>query len=436
MKNRNLKSILATCLLASLSACGGGGIGSSSGFTPITTSPMDAGPSIMLSNATPMANINNNGASALLGTGYAKTISPSDMHTHYNMPATLTGAGQKIAIVNAPGSVTPANIIADLNSFSTYYKLPLQSATNNYFSQIDLSKGAKVAAANDWALEVALDVQWAHAIAPAAKIILVTAKSNAALDMLAAVQTAAAQPGVVVISMSYGSIEFPAETGSAYDGVLKAVQAQGIVLLAASGDSGNNGSNQIWPAASPYVTSVGGTTNFGAGNAAFSNAVDQAWAYGGGGASLYEPKPAYQTAAILGAIVTSLDPTKRAIPDVAYNADWVYSPVGVVLGGSWYGVGGTSAGAPQWAGIVALIAQQRVNNKSSTLQTLIKSNVNGINGVLYQATLDAAAMYDITVGTDNTSTKVKVCALCTAAKGYDAVTGLGEPNVTKLLAFF
>jgi subtilase family serine protease len=291
----------------------------------------------------------------LLGTGLAGSLSPSDLRTHYNVPATATGAGQTIAIIDAPASNNAAN---DLNSFSTYYKLPLCNTANPCFTQYTMP-GAKIPArftSNDWAGEVALDVEYAHAIAPSATILLVTAKSSAIGDMVAAVQYAATQPGVVAISMSWGINEGLAAT-AANDNILKAIQAQGIALIASSGDTGDNGSNNEWPAVSPYVTSVGGTSIKTVGYSLPTVATEVAWSLGGGGVSTMEAMPAFQSS-FISASEKALDPNaKRLVPDVSYNADTVASPVVTMVNGSWSGSGGTSAGAPQWAAIVALVAQ-------------------------------------------------------------------------------
>ena len=286
----------------------------------------------------------------------------------------------------------------------------------------------------DWKYEVALDTQWSHALAPAANIILVTAKSTSLSDLMAAVKTAAAQPGVVAISMSWGGLEFSAENSPSYDGVLQSIQAQGIILLASSGDSGNNGKNQQWPAASPYVTSVGGTSIKTIGYAPPSVTTELAWTYSGGGASIYEAMPSFQKTALNGTTVLTLDPTKRAIPDIAYNADPSSSPIAIVAGGIWYAEGGTSAGAPQWAAIAALIAQYRATNNESTMQSLVMATIGGFNGIIYQSKVDTTGFFDVISGSDNTS--AKVCAICNDSKGYSAVTGWGVPNVSNLLAVF
>lgn len=432
-----MKNLLIVTLVILLTACGGGSVPSNfalSGNQYSATPPQELTVHF-LAYTTPLTEVQYVNIKNLAGTGIGATLSPTDLHTHYSFPSNLTGAGQTIAIVDAPGSVYGTAIGADLNTFSAYYKLPTLTTANNFFRQIDLSNGAKVTvnSISDWKYEVALDTQWVHAMAPAANIVLVTARSASLGDLMTAVQTASIQPGVVAISMSWGGIEFSGETGAAYDGVLKAIQSKGIVLLASSGDAGNNGLNQTWPATSPYVTSVGGTAITTVAYNLPSVTTESAWNNGGGGVSIYEKVPAFQTAATVGT-EWKLNSTKRAIPDVSYNASPTNSPVGVVTGGIWYAEGGTSAGSPQWAAIVALIAQQRVVKGETSLQTLIATNANGFNGILYQSKLDAIGLFDVIKGSDDTS--LLACSLCSAGIGYDAVTGLGVPNTTNLISLF
>jgi subtilase family serine protease len=421
-----LSSMLVTCSLAlALSGCGGGG----SDIAVISSSPGAASP---FSHAVQLRSMDYQAVRGLYGTGIGGTLSPADLNKHYNFPTAFTGSGQTIAIVAAPGS---GNIANDLNAFSNYYQLPQCNSANPCFQKIDLSNGAKVSRNDDWNVEIALDVEWAHAMAPSAKILLVVAKSSSMADMMAAVQTAAEQSGVVAVSMSWGTREYSWETTAAYDGVFKNYQANfGIVFLASSGDSGNNGSNQSYPAASPFVTAVGGTSIKSVGYAPPSATSEIAWIYGGGGESLYEGMPSYQTAFLADSQILTLNKGKRAIPDVAYVADSRSSPVGVYINGSWYAVGGTSAGAPQWSAIAALAADRFAQSGKSSLQSLVKSTAGGFNGLIYQAKLDQAGFFDITAGSDNTGRTA--CALCSATHGYDDVTGLGVPNVSNLLDLF
>ena len=439
------KSLVSIAVLSTLLVgCGGGSVGTavSNGGSTVaavadTVEPMTKS----FAYATPMASADYQQTRALTGTGKGNTVSPADIRTHYGfatMPPAgahaLDGTGYTIAIVDAPGSVAPANIIADLNTFSTYYNLPLQTSTNTFFKQIDLSNGAKVTAnsTSDWKMEVALDVEWAHAIAPGAHIILVTAKSTLASDLVAAVTTAAAQPGVTVISMSFGATEFAAETSATYDGALQTIAKKGIVLVAASGDSGNNGSNQAWPAVSPYVTAVGGTAITNIAYNLPSVTTEVAWQGSGGGASKYETAQTFQTTNVGSKdLALNLAPKQRMVPDVSYNADPVKSPYGIVAGNGWFIVGGTSAGAPQWAAIITELAQMRSTEAGKiNFSSLTTSTVGFFNGVIYPSNI-SGALFDVTGGTDNTATAS--CAICNATAGYDAVTGLGVPRMNILV---
>ena len=365
----------------------------SAGFLSLTLLGCGGGADVAQTDAAPVALAHFHAAplqagvqqvtASWVGTGIGTTLSPTDLRSHYNMPSSLTGEGQTIVIVDAPGS---GNIANDLNTFSTYYRLPLCNPANTCFQKIDLSNGRTVSRTNDWAIEIALDVEWAHAVAPAAKIVLVIAAGSSMTDMFNAVKTAAAQPNVAAVSMSWGANEYSSETSSAFDGLFASYP--GIVFLASSGDVGDNGSSQSYPAASPYVTAVGGTSIKSL--ALTSNSSEVAWSLSGGGASIYEAMPLYQTSYLSGTNLLTLNKGKRAIPDVSYNADNANSPVGVYTNGYWYAVGGTSAGAPQWAGITALFAQY-LNNKGMLLSTLVRGN-SGFNNMIYQVKFQQATM--------------------------------------------
>lgn len=364
---------------------------------------------------------------AWVGTGIGKTVSPADVRRHYNMPAALDGAGQTIAIVVAPSTGDPA---ADLNYFSKYYNLPECNTANPCFERIDLSKGKIPTARMDWAVEVALDIQWAHVVAPAAKIVLVTAKTIMLTDMMSAVKVASQIPGVVAVSMSWGGKDQLEVNARSLDKVFAA--NTGVVYLAATGDFGNNGKNQTYPSTSTYVTAVGGTKLMG-GNTVENPSTEVAWRLGGGGASLYTAMPTYQTNYLASSPVYALSNGKRTVPDVSYNADMNASPVGVRVNGVWRAVGGTSAGTPQWAGIVALLAQN-MQNKGQSFSTYVRGN-NGFNPLLYQAKIQSS-FNDVTSGSNWTGSRSLTCALCSAGSGYDAATGLGAPNVGNLLTYF
>ncbi len=295
-----------------------------------------------------------------------------------------TGAGQVIAIVDAYGSSTIQN---DVAVFSKTYGLP--SATLSvYYPQ-----GKTNRIDSGWALETSLDVEWAHAIAPQAKIVLVVAKSASLSNLLGAVDYAVSL-GAKQISMSWGSNEFSSETS--YDSHFNKA---GVTFLASSGD---NGAGVSWPAVSPSVVGVGGTSLYV--DALGNVSGETAWSGSGGGISAYVTRPAYQNG--------WNSSSNRGVPDVSYNAD-PNTGVSVYIGNyngsaGWVTVGGTSAGAPQWAGLIALVNATRT-------QTLSSADVS-----LYAA---ASAHYsteyrDVTSGNNGTYN---------AGQLYDYVTGLGSP---------
>ncbi len=159
----------------------------------------------------------------------------------------------------------------------------------------------------NWGMEIALDVEWAHAIAPQAKILLVEARTASLTDLLSAVNYARNQPDVVAISMSWGGSEFSGQTS--YNSYF--TSNYGAVFFASSGD---NGGVISWPSSSANVISVGGTTLT---NGA-SGYTESAWSGSGGGVSAYEPASSYQAKALSDA---NLGSQLRATPDVSYNAD-------------------------------------------------------------------------------------------------------------------
>jgi subtilase family serine protease len=314
------------------------------------------------------------------------------------------GAGQTIAIVDA---FDDPNIESDLAVFSNAFGLPACTTSNQCFKKIYAS-GKKPRTDPGWALEIALDVEWAHAIAPDAKILLVEAASNSFADLLQAVD-AAVLKGASVVSMSWGGGEFSSETS--YDSHFTAA---GVTFTASSGDSGNGAE---FPASSPFVVSVGGTSL--ALDSLSNRSSETAWSGSGGGLSVYEVEPLYQ------AMANIPNPNgKRGIPDVAYNGDPntgfpVYDSVRYQGRSGWFQVGGTSAGAPQWAALFAIVNSMRAGSG--------KSPLSSTNTALY-ALGSSANYYDVTSGTNG-----NCGAICTATAGYDYVTGIGSPKATALI---
>jgi subtilase family serine protease len=317
------------------------------------------------------------------------------------------GKGQVIAIVDA---YDDPNIEADLGVFNKHFGLPACTTKNGCFKKI-YATGKKPRTDAGWAGEIALDVEWAHAMAPAAKIVLVEAKSANMQDLFQAIQVAI-NNGATVVSMSWGGSEFEEETQ--FDEIFKNPK---VTFIASSGDSGTG---IIYPAASPYVLAVGGTTlsvdTYG------NYQGETAWSGSGGGISTVEAWPASQSG-----LPIPKSNNMRGVPDVAYNADpesgfSVYNSVPGSQGKGWAVVGGTSAGAPQWAAIVAVA--------NSELNMQLGGNLNNL---LYAAANLSTGNYaqnfnDIDSGDNGDCEDV-----CHAQKGYDYVTGLGSPDLASLI---
>jgi Domain of unknown function (DUF4082)/Fibronectin type III domain len=339
------------------------------------------------------------------GNGPNGGYSPSQITAAYNVNqvsfngATGTGAGETIAIIDA---YNDPKIASDLATFDAQFGLPTAQ-----LSVVNQSGGTSLPASDStggWELEESLDVEWAHAIAPGAKIDLVEASSATDANLLAAVNTASTTLGANVVSMSWGGSEFSGETSD--DSYFTHA---GVVYTASSGDSGAPIS---WPAASPNVVAVGGTTINVNGTTYVS---ESGWSGSGGGPSAYYSQPSYQSG------VVTQQTTKRANPDVAYNADpnsgyAVYDSVpyeGTTYG--WITVGGTSAGAPQWAAIAAIADQGRV---AYGLPAINASSSQEFLTTLYKNTTD---FRDVVTGTSTGSPHYS------AGVGYDYVTGIGTP---------
>jgi subtilase family serine protease len=237
------------------------------------------------------------------------------------------------------------------------------SVLNQYGQAISLpSTDPNGAGTDNWEVEEALDVEWAHAIAPGVQIILVEANSQSLSDLTASVATAASQPGVSVVSMSWGFAEGQAvfvSDEATYDGVFN---VPGVTFVASTGDYG--ASDPEYPAFSPNVVAVGGTRltlnsdnsyNSETGWGYYSSSVGASIG-SGGGISLYETEPSYQQG------VQSLG--MRTTPDVSLFADpatgaWIADSYNLDPSNPFEVVGGTSLSAPAWAGLLAIVNQGR-----------------------------------------------------------------------------
>lgn len=324
------------------------------------------------------------------------------------------GAGVTIGIVDA---YDDPNIESDLAMFDTQYSLPACTTANGCFTKA--FSGGQPNANSGWALEISLDVEWAHAIAPAAKILLVEAPSNSFSNLMGAV-TYAASHGASVVSMSWGGGESSSE---ANNDTVFATAPTGVVFFASSGDSG---SGVEYPAASPYVISVGGTT---LSISKTGSITETAWSGSGGGQSAYYSWPNYQSSYPIPNDPKGL----RGVPDVSYDANpntgfSVYDSARYQGQTGWWVVGGTSAGSPQWAALYAVADGVRLTNGKSTM--LSHAGPTTTSALYSLAAPSSYSTYyrDITSGTNGS------CGtLCTASAGYDYVTGLGSPLANSLI---
>lgn len=319
------------------------------------------------------------------------------------------GSGQTIAIVTAfdnPRFVNTGDsgfATSDLRQFDQAFGI----ADPPSFQKVNLALTHTTPATptadqlKHWTAETALDVEWAHALAPAANILLVEANSDTDADLLSEA-VAYASDRASVVTMSFGVQEFDGET--AYDSLFGGV---GVTYVAASGDLGLP---PEYPAASPNVLAVGGTSLTLA-DATGTYGSETAWSSSNGGWSSYETQPAYQSA-----LVPPGSPN-RGGPDVAFDAD---PGTGVAVydslnngdsSGPWSQAGGTSLGAPAWAALMAIVNQgHQVSDPNA-------GTISGVNPLIYQ--LPSTDFHDITTGRNQNFT---------AGPGFDLVTGRGTPN--------
>jgi subtilase family serine protease len=315
------------------------------------------------------------------------SYTPSQIKNAYGISSiAATGKNQNIAIVVAYGSPT---ITKDLTSFDTQFGI------SNGNLQTFYPSGTPTTSNSGWAEETSLDVEWAHALAPNATIDLVVAKSDSSNDLLAAVDYAS-NLGVQVVSMSFGTSESKDEVN-----LDSHFTHAGTVYVAASGD---NGAGVEWPAASPNVLAVGGTTlNLDSNGNLRRN--ETAWSGSGGGISRFEKEPTYQQS------LNIRSNNRRAVPDVSFNAD-PNTGVMVNYNSTWYIVGGTSFAAPAWAAFISLVDE----NLTTPLVNVQNQLYALANGSTYSSNFR-----DITIGRNGYS------SIDFARKGYDFVTGIGTP---------
>lgn len=383
---------------------------------------------------------------------------PQFIKSAYDFPSSRDGSGQTIVIVDAYGSPTIQN---DLAAFDSEFGIAAPPSFAIICPPGGCPKTLTAGPHNplSWAVETSLDVEYAHAMAPGANIVLVVAASSSGNAINVAEQAAiAAYPGSIM-SQSFGIPEAAIHANNAQ--VLQAhlnymaAQAAGITVLASAGDSGGSNGyafpNALFPSSDPLVTAVGGTmgdpyvhgpiygagcqtSTCSAGLALYDNSTgackgnglslvftcppagyggEQVWnepgyaAATGGSPSLLFTAPSYQSSVM------------RTTPDVSYNAAINGGVLVYALGGV-YIVGGTSAGSPQWAAIFALVNQARASES--------KGPIGFANPAIYA--LNGAGFHDITVGNDMLG---GVLPGASAGPGYDVASGWGTPDVASIV---
>lgn len=372
---------------------------------------------------------------AQIRAAYRLPVLPATTAGLSTQAAVALGAGQTLYIV---GAYHNPNTASDLQKFSQKFGLPqcttvaaprnatrlAAPATNSGCTFMTVYSGAgatvssKAPAYNaGWAGEIALDVQWAHAIAPLARIVLIEAPS-ATVGALSDAIRLATTLGPGVVSMSFGAIE-----GSWVNSANTVFQGSGMTYLAATGDSGYAVS---WPSVAPNVVAVGGTT------LTYTSAgtrAEVAWSKTGGGLSAFVARPAYQQSlSIAGQTATTA--RFRGVADLSMNADpYTGQYVAITPPGSrvtsWYSFGGTSMSTPQLAGLVAVANAQRA------LKNLAPLGI--VNTALYANLAPNSSAYAQSLN-DVTSGRNGGCSSCLAARGYDIPTGLGTPRADYFLS--
>jgi subtilase family serine protease len=312
---------------------------------------------------------------------------PADLHAAYNIPT--SGSTTTVAIVDAYGY---PNAEADLNTYRAQFGLPPCTTANGCFKKIDQNGGTSYPRTNTgWDQEQALDVDMVSAMCSTCHILLVEASTSSLSNLGTAVRTAAATPGVTVISNSYGGSE------SGTSSVESAYNQPGKAVTVSTGDSGYG---VQFPASSPHVIAVGGTHLVRASNT--RGWSETAWSSGGSGCSTVYAKPSFQTDSLC---------TMRIEADVSAVGDpntgvAVYGPAQSGKS-TWLVFGGTSVSAPLIGGIYG------VTGHTPTGAASIYANKAQLN--------------DVTSGTNGSCGGTY---FCTAGVGYDGPTGNGTPNGT------
>lgn len=399
----------------------------------------------------------------VIGFTASNCIDPYEMRHAYQVDSLIAegydGSGQTIVILDA---FQNPNLVAQVATFDSFYGLPaiqLSQVAPDGLTPFDQTDSNMLS----WAEEISLDVEWSHAIAPGAKIVLVLAKSNNDTDLVSALNYAVNNSLGSVISMSFGENEscLGPDLQTAYHNAFAAATAKNITLFASSADEGaalNTCDGSSWvkavssPASDPLVTGVGGTEltvakycltslgcdptsnpdpgtyesemawNEGLPYGDFGNVFGYGTLSGGGGFSVVFAEPPYQKGVLPGG-------KQRGVPDISYSAAVEHGALTYLaipgIPSGFYLFGGTSAGSPQWAAITA-IADQRAGTHLGFLNSAIYK-------IVQAKTKYADSLHDVTVGTNSSlqfdiqNNPVDIIGFH-AGIGWDAATGAGSPK--------
>lgn len=306
---------------------------------------------------------------------------------------TPDGTGETVALVDA---YHDPNLFSNVQTFDAHYGLSNPSITQYYYTS----------ASNDgWATEEVLDVEAVHAFAPGAKIVVVEAASTSSTDLFTAENYARNLPGVVAVSMSFGSSEFSGEKNFDQDFTTPAGHT-GEAFFASTGDNGAAPGAE-YPSTSPNVIAVGGTTLNVSSSGGYIS--ETGWSGSGGGVSKYEAKPSYQYG--------YQSSSYKTVPDVSLDADpntglVIYETAPSNGKGGYQQYGGTSLASPLFAAYTAIVDQGRAIEGRNTLD-----GPTQLLPAIY-ASSTANGFHDITSGNNGYS----------AHAGYDLVTGMGTIN--------
>jgi len=325
--------------------------------------------------------------------------SPAYLQSAYNAPSATNGTGQTVAIVDAYDDPTAES---DLATYRSRFELSACTTADGCFRKVNETGGTTYPTSDaDWGNEISLDVDMVSALCPNCHILLVEATSNSTSDLAASVDEAVTL-GANVVSNSYGGPEFSDESyfDSSYD-------HPGVAIVASAGDAGYG---VEYPAASPDVVAVGGTSLDQLTATGTRDATETAWSGTGSGCSAYETKPTWQT---------DTGCANRMVADVSAEADpntpvWVYDSADGGDDNGWVMYGGTSAASPIIGAMYALAGNAP---SSAAMNSYPYAHPNALN--------------DIVSGSNGTCT---TAYFCDAEPGYDGPTGLGTPNTADAFA--